>query len=48
MLELYRPYLTLLARLEIDRLPQGKADPADLAQDTFLEAHRDFDQFRGW
>lgn len=47
LLELYRAYLTLLARLEIDRRLQGKADPADLVQETFLEAHRDFAQFRG-
>lgn len=47
LLELYRAYLTLLARLETDRRLQGKTDPADLVQETFLEAHRDFDQFRG-
>lgn len=47
LLELYRNYLTLLARLQVDRRLQGKVDPADLVQETFLEAHRDFDQFRG-
>jgi RNA polymerase sigma-70 factor (ECF subfamily) len=47
LLELYRPYLTLLARLQIDRRLQGKVDPADLVQETFLEAHRDFSQFQG-
>jgi RNA polymerase sigma-70 factor (ECF subfamily) len=47
LLESYRPYLILLARLEIDRRLQGKADPADLVQETFLEAHRDLEQFRG-
>src|SRR5262249_9863487 len=47
LLELYRSYLTLLARLEIDRRLQGKCDPSDLVQETFLEAYRDFDQFRG-
>jgi RNA polymerase sigma-70 factor (ECF subfamily) len=47
LLESYRSYLTLLARLEIDRRLQGKADPADLVQETFLEAHRDLDRFRG-
>lgn len=47
LLELYRAYLTLLARLEIDRRLQGKVDPSDLVQETFLEAYRDFDQFRG-
>jgi RNA polymerase sigma-70 factor (ECF subfamily) len=47
LLELYRNYLKLLARLQIDRRLQGKADPSDLVQETFLEAHRDFLQFRG-
>lgn len=47
LLERYRGYLTLLARVQIGRRLQGKADPADLVQDTFLEAHRYFDQFRG-
>src|SRR2546421_6084380 len=47
LLELYRNYLTLLARLQIGRRLQGKADPADLVQETFLKAHRDFASFRG-
>jgi RNA polymerase sigma-70 factor (ECF subfamily) len=47
LLELYRNYLALLARLEIGRRLQGKADAADLVQETFLKAHRDFVQFRG-
>ncbi len=47
LLELYRAYLSLLARLEIDRRLQGKVDPSDLVQETFLEAYRDFEQFRG-
>jgi RNA polymerase sigma-70 factor (ECF subfamily) len=47
LLELYRGYLTLLARLQIDRRLQGKVDAADLVQETFLEAHRDFAEFRG-
>src|SRR5438128_938238 len=47
LLELYRPYLTLLARVQIGRRLQGKADAADVVQDTFLEAHRHFPQFRG-
>src|SRR5947208_12473611 len=45
--ELYRGYLTILARLQIGRRLQGKADPADLVQEAFLEAHRDFPGFRG-
>jgi RNA polymerase sigma-70 factor (ECF subfamily) len=47
LLELYRNYLALLARLQIGRRLQGKVDPLDLVQETFLEAHRDFAQFRG-
>ncbi len=34
-------------RLQIGRRLQGKMDPVDLVQDTFLEAHRDFPHFRG-
>jgi RNA polymerase sigma-70 factor (ECF subfamily) len=47
LLERYRAYLTLLARLQIGRRLQGKADCADLVQDTFLEAARHFARFRG-
>ena len=47
LLESSRNYLTLLARLQIDRRLQGKADASDVVQDTFLAAHRDFEQFRG-
>ncbi len=47
LFERYRPYLTLLARLQIGRRLQGKADPADLVQETFLEAHCHFARFRG-
>lgn len=47
LLELYRNYLRLLARLQIGRRLQGKADPSDLVQDAFLAAQREFEQFRG-
>src|SRR5438034_4095913 len=47
LLELYRSYLALLARLQIGRRLQGKVDSADLVQETFLEAHRKWGQFRG-
>jgi RNA polymerase sigma-70 factor (ECF subfamily) len=47
LLELYRGYLGLLARLQIGQRLQGKVDAADLVQDTFLEAHRHFAEFRG-
>jgi RNA polymerase sigma-70 factor (ECF subfamily) len=47
LLEAYRPYLTLLARMQIGRRLQGKADASDAVQEAFLGAHRDFGQFRG-
>lgn len=47
LLQSYRSYLMLLARVQIDRRLQGKAGASDLVQDTFLHAHRAFDQFQG-
>ena len=47
LMEMYRNYLILLARLQIGRRLQGKVDPSDLVQETFLNAHRDFAGFRG-
>jgi len=47
LLESYRHYLKLLARTGIDASLQGKADPSDLVQETFLKAHQHFKQFRG-
>jgi RNA polymerase sigma-70 factor (ECF subfamily) len=47
LLDRYANYLALLARVEVGRRLQGKADPADLVQETFLQAHRHLPQFRG-
>lgn len=47
LLELYRNYLTLLARVQFGRRLQSKADPADVVQEAFLDAYRDFAGFRG-
>ena len=47
LLGLYRNYLKVLARVHIDSTLQAKADPSDLAQETCLQAARDFPQFRG-
>lgn len=47
LLELYRRYLSLLARAQIGQRLQGKVDASDLIQETFLDAHRNFAAFRG-
>jgi RNA polymerase sigma-70 factor (ECF subfamily) len=47
LLEHYSTYLTLLARVQIGRRLQGKVDPGDIVQETFLEAHRQIHRFRG-
>jgi RNA polymerase sigma-70 factor (ECF subfamily) len=47
LLELYRAYLVVLARVQIGRRLQGKVDASDLVQEAFLGACRDFPQFRG-
>ncbi|HEX3152653.1 MAG TPA: sigma-70 family RNA polymerase sigma factor [Gemmataceae bacterium] len=47
LLARYGNYLDLLARVQVGRRLQGKVDPADLVQETFLEAHRHFVGFRG-
>ncbi|MDB5339694.1 MAG: polymerase subunit sigma-24 [Planctomycetaceae bacterium] len=47
LLESYHNYLRLLARIEIGRRLQGKIDASDIVQETFLDAHRHFPNFRG-
>jgi RNA polymerase sigma-70 factor (ECF subfamily) len=47
LLEGYRNYLALAARLQISRRLQSKVDAADLVQETLLKAHRSFQDFRG-
>jgi RNA polymerase sigma-70 factor, ECF subfamily len=47
LLELYRNYVRLLARLQLDRRLRGKGDPSDLVQEAFLAASRTFGEFRG-
>ncbi|HMF10727.1 MAG TPA: sigma-70 family RNA polymerase sigma factor [Gemmataceae bacterium] len=47
LLESYRRYLALLARVQIGQRLQGKVDASDLVQETFLEAHRNFGRFQG-
>lgn len=47
LLDTYRNYLRLLARLEIGRRLQSKVDESDAVQEVFLNAHRYFPTFRG-
>ena len=47
LLEIYRSYVGLLARLQIDQRLQGKVSPSDVVQDTFIRARKYFSQFRG-
>lgn len=47
LLESYRNYLRLLARVEIGRRLQGKVDASDVVQEAFLDATRYFDRFQG-
>ncbi len=47
LLALYRNYVKLLARVQIDRRLRRKLDASDVAQDALLLAHRQFEQFRG-
>src|SRR5947209_7732516 len=47
LLELYRNYLKLLARAQVDLHLRSRADASDLVQETFLDACGDFHQFRG-
>src|SRR5581483_90503 len=43
----FRPYLRLLAGLQLDSRLQAKLDPSDLVQETLLKAHENLGQFRG-
>jgi RNA polymerase sigma-70 factor (ECF subfamily) len=47
VLEAYRDYLLLVADRELAAELRAKGGASDLVQDTFLEAQRDFAQFRG-
>jgi len=47
LLDRFRPYLNVIAQRLLDERLQGRMDYADVVQTTFLEATRDFGQFRG-
>lgn len=47
LLELYRNYLRLVARSLIGTTLRVRLEPSDLAQETFLKAHREFAGFEG-
>src|SRR5260370_26947496 len=47
LLELYRNYLHLMARTQIDLHLQGRVSPSDVVQEAFVQACANFGQFRG-
>ncbi len=47
LLETYRKYLKLLARVQIGHRIQGKIDDSDVVQEVFVEAFRQIQGFRG-
>ncbi|MFM7057831.1 MAG: sigma-70 family RNA polymerase sigma factor [Planctomycetota bacterium] len=47
LLEIYRPYLQMVAEAELSSEIRPKVSASDLVQDSFLEAQVDFPDFRG-
>jgi RNA polymerase sigma-70 factor (ECF subfamily) len=47
LLDLYRNYLLLLARTQIDMKLRVRIDASDVVQETFMDAHRAFADFNG-
>jgi RNA polymerase sigma-70 factor, ECF subfamily len=47
LLDSYRNYLRLVARLGMGQRLRAKLDPSDLVQEALLRAHRYFERFRG-
>lgn len=46
-IEHYFSYLTVVAESKMNARLRAKVDPGDIVQETLLEAHRDFEKFRG-
>jgi RNA polymerase sigma-70 factor (ECF subfamily) len=47
LLTLYTNYLKLHVMTQLDHRLRARVSPSDIVQESFFEAHRDFDQFRG-
>ena len=47
LLQRHSGYLQLLVSGRLDKRLQSRVNASDVVQETFLEAHRDFGQFRG-
>jgi RNA polymerase sigma-70 factor (ECF subfamily) len=47
LLDHYRPYLKVLARLRASQQLQAKSDDSDIVQETLIMVQRDLPQFRG-
>ncbi len=47
LLTTYRKYIVFLARTQLQRHMQAKADPSDIAQEVFMAAHGNIADFRG-
>jgi RNA polymerase sigma-70 factor (ECF subfamily) len=47
LLEPYRAYLLVLARLQLNPRLHSKLSPSDVVQETMFKAHERYEQFRG-
>ena len=47
LLQTYANYIKLVAAAQVGARLQVRVSPSDVVQETFLQAHRTFDQFRG-
>lgn len=47
LLHVYRNYLKVLVVSQLDKKLASRVSPSDVVQETFLEANRDFTNFRG-